>query len=183
MYPPSETLPNVETAGILNTESGKLEALPPEELEKKAAAFGLLLIESDGSRGLPLKAWKPGEPAIPTLATATLGVIPLWPLGQPVSETIIHRLSLFLELSGAKEGEALKPEHLLRVITGYKDRPGLFAAARGKRILFFNQIEDNKGLQAARELAAMLPPRFRTGLYAVVAGSVREDKAIPVLLH
>jgi probable selenium-dependent hydroxylase accessory protein YqeC len=176
MYPPAETIPGVETAGTLNRATGKLEALPPEELERTAPAYDLVLIEGDGSRGLPLKGWAPGEPVVPAFSGFTAGILPLRPLGEEVSERIIHRLPLFCRLSGAGEGDTLTAEHLVRVITGCPDAPGLFAAARGEKILIFNQIEDDAALLKAGEIAARLPEAFRSGLCAVLAGSVRLDR-------
>jgi probable selenium-dependent hydroxylase accessory protein YqeC len=176
MYPPAEPVPGVETAGTLNRATGKLEALPPEELEKTASAYDLVLIEGDGSGGLPFKGWAAGEPVVPAFTGFTAGVIPLWPLGEKVSERIIHRLPLFCRLSGAVAGETLQAEHLVRVITGRRDAPGLFAAARGKKILIFNQIEDDAALLKAGEITALLPEAFRTSLLAVLGGSVRLDR-------
>ncbi|MDR1351993.1 MAG: putative selenium-dependent hydroxylase accessory protein YqeC, partial [Treponema sp.] len=101
MFPPAESLPGVTVKGILNPETGKLEALPPGELEKLPAAYDIVLIEGDGSRGLPLKGWAEHEPVIPPFTAITVGVLPLWPLGRPVSEEIIHRLPEFCALTGA----------------------------------------------------------------------------------
>jgi probable selenium-dependent hydroxylase accessory protein YqeC len=176
MYPPGETIPGVETAGILNRATGKLEALPPEELERVSSSYDLVLIEGDGSGGLPLKGWAPGEPVVPAFTAFTAGLLPLWPLGEEVSERIVHRLPLFCRLSGAGEGEALDAGHLVRVITGCRDAPGLFAAARGKKILLFNQIEDDAALLKAGEITALLPETFRSGLVALLAGSVKLDQ-------
>jgi probable selenium-dependent hydroxylase accessory protein YqeC len=176
MYPPGEPVPGVDTAGILNRVTGKLESLPPEELERLFPAYDLALIEGDGSGGLPLKAWAPGEPVVPAFTSFTAGLIPLRPLGERVSSRLIHRLPLFLRLSGALEGEAVGMEHLLRVITGHEDAPGLFAAARGKKILFFTLIEDVAARLKAEEMNALLPEAFRSGLFAVLGGSVHQDR-------
>jgi probable selenium-dependent hydroxylase accessory protein YqeC len=176
MYPPEETIPGVETAGILNRATGKLESLPPEELERTALSYDLALIEGDGSRGLPLKAWAPGEPVVPAFTAFTAGLIPLWPLGEKVSSRIIHRLPLFCRLSGAREGETLKSGHLVRVISGSKDAPGLFAAAKGKKILIFTQIEDDAALDKAGEIKALLPGTFHSSLFAVLGGSAKLDQ-------
>jgi probable selenium-dependent hydroxylase accessory protein YqeC len=176
MYPPEEAVPGVETAGTLNRATGKLEALPPEELERTASCYDLVLIEGDGSRGLPLKAWAPGEPVVPAFSSFTAGLIPLWPLGEKVSGSIIHRLPLFCRLAGAGEGETLAREHLVRVITGRPDAPGLFAAAKGKKLLLFTRIEDAAALRKAGEIKALLPPAFRAGLSAVLGISAKLDR-------
>jgi len=183
--------PGVTLAGCFNKASGKLESLPPGDLERMVPGYDLVLLEGDGSRGLPLKAWSPDEPVVPSFTEFTIGVLPLWPLGKPVSEEIIHRLPLFLALTAAEARETLKPEHILALITGkvITDRAqsydssgagasplsGLFAKAHGKKLLFFNQIEDNKALEQARDLAGLLPPAFRAGISGIIAGSVKED--------
>jgi len=179
-------LPGVTLVGRFNETSGKLESLPLPELKRIAPAYDLVLLEGDGSRGLPLKAWTQDEPVVPAFTDLTVGILPLWPLGKPVSENIVHRLPLFLALTGAEAGETLKPAHILALITG-KTRssgpkeangsplPGLFAKARGEKLLFFNQIEDDGALKQARELASLIPSPFRENLSGIAAGSVKEN--------
>jgi len=171
-------IPGITLSGIFNKASGKLEALPEGCLEEIIPSYDLVLMEGDGSRGLPLKAWTADEPVVPPFTNLTIGVLPLWPLGEPVSEKIIHRLPLFLALSGAAEGEALTMEHFRKLITGSAagSMAGLFAKARGEKILFFNQIEDDSAMEQARELAESLAPEFRKGLCGIYAGSVRENR-------
>ena len=178
---PRAAAPGITLAGLFNEASGKLESLPLQDLEGIIPYYDLVLIEGDGSRELPLKAWTKDEPVVPASTAFTIGVLPLWPLGKPVSEKLIHRLPLFLTLSGAAQGESLKPEHFLRLITGVSKGtgalplPGLFAKARGRKVLFFNQIEDDEALRQARELVDLLPPEFRGGLTAIIAGSVQKN--------
>ncbi|MDR2158464.1 MAG: putative selenium-dependent hydroxylase accessory protein YqeC [Treponema sp.] len=175
LRPPSPPLPGITLAGVFNDETGKLEALPPGVLETAAGEYDLVLVEGDGSRGLPLKGWAAHEPVVPPFTTVTAAVMPLRPLGQPVSADGIHRLPLFTALSGAAEGDILRPGHLARVITGTGGR-GLFAAARGEKMLFFNQIDDGN-LRQAEELASLLPGEFLSELRWIIAGSVMTDRA------
>lgn len=180
MFPPAETesLPGIITAGRLNQRTGKLEALPLEEIAERITAYDLVLIEGDGSRGLPLKGWAEYEPVVPPFATVTIGVLPLWPLGKPVSAELIHRLTLFCDLTGADAGNALKIEHLAKVIAGGSRGKSLFTAAAGRKILFFNQIEDEASISLAAELAALLPEDFRLHLHGIIAGSVKQDRLV-----
>ncbi|GHV11224.1 hydroxylase accessory protein YqeC [Spirochaetia bacterium] len=173
---PIESKNGIILAGRFNEETGKLESLPLDELERIVPDYDLVLIEGDGSRGLPLKGWAEYEPAVPPFTTITVGILPLMSLGMRVSETIVHRLPLFCALSDAQEGDILKPEHLVRVITGHKGAKGLFAEARGKKILFFNQVEDEKTLERAGEVVSLLPGDFRSGLGGIIAGSVQKDR-------
>ena len=169
----------VTLAGIFNEAIGKLESLPLPVLSQIIPGYDLVLIEGDGSKGLPLKAWTDYEPVVPDFTTLTLGVLPLWPLGKPVSESLIHRLPLFLSLTGAAVGEIIKPEHITALITGGAggdEVPGLFAKARGKKLLFFNQVEDDGDLNQASEIADLLPTAFRESLSGIIAGSVRLNR-------
>jgi probable selenium-dependent hydroxylase accessory protein YqeC len=176
MFPPTESLPGITVRGSLNKKTGKLEALPPEELEKLPAAYDIVLIEGDGSRTLPLKGWAEHEPVIPSFTAITVGILPLWPLGQPVSEKIIHRLPEFCALTGAVPGEKLETEHLVKVIAGNNKEKSIFTASVGKKILFVNQIEDEKSLSQAEKLFSLLPSNFRKTVDAIIAGSVRQDR-------
>ena len=187
MFPfsPGEVPPSVNVKGIFNEASGKLESLPLCELEKIIPSYDLVFIEGDGSKGLPLKAWAEHEPVVPPFTDITIGILPLWPLGKPVSESIVHRLRHFIALTGAEEGKPVKQEHILRLITGRTPdgspgsgrAPGLFAKAAGRKLLFFNQIEDYESLRQAREITASLPAEFRSGeLDRIIAGSVKENR-------
>jgi probable selenium-dependent hydroxylase accessory protein YqeC len=176
-------MPGITFAGSFNEKTGKVESLPPGELESLTAGYDLVLVESDGSRELPLKGWADYEPVVPACAALTLGILPLGVLGMPADERIIFRLPEFCALSGALPGETLKMEHLVKVISGHpaggtRPKPenrGLFAAARGERILFFNQAEDDAAFAEAGKIVSLLPALFLSGLRRVIAGSVRQD--------
>ena len=173
---PPAPLAGITLAGVFNEKTGKLESLPPPELERIVRDYDLVLIEGDGSRRLPLKGWADHEPVVPRFTDFTVGMLPLWPMGMPTSEKIIHRLPLFCALSGAKAGEALSLAHLAAAIgCGKESSRSLFSTAEGKKILFINQIEDEAALDQARELVGLLPLKFRSGLYRIIAGSVKRD--------
>jgi probable selenium-dependent hydroxylase accessory protein YqeC len=175
-------LEGISLAGSLNRETGKLEALPAEVLEAMIAGYDLVLLEGDGSRGLPLKGWAPHEPVVPPYTTVSIGVIPIKALGKKVSPEIVFRLPQFTALCGAEEGDTLKAAHLAAVITAGADGKtgtggrGLFAAARGKKVLFINQAENEEQREQARELAALLPQGFTAGLGGIICGSVELDQ-------
>jgi probable selenium-dependent hydroxylase accessory protein YqeC len=178
MFPlEGELPPGVTVAGRFNRMTGKLEALPPEDLAERITAYDLVLVEGDGSRGLPLKGWADYEPVVPPFTTITVGVLPLWPLGKPVSEEFIHRLPFFLGLTGvAAAGDTLKIEDLVKVITGGGTEKSLFTAAIGRKILFFNQVETEASIFQAKKLVSLLPEDFRQRLHAIIVGSVRQDR-------
>ncbi len=76
----------------------------------------LLLCEADGSRRKPLKAHADHEPVIPRTSDLTLLVLGLSALGQALSESIVHRASIFSAWTGRQEGESLVFEDLLLLL-------------------------------------------------------------------
>ena len=165
----------ITLTGIVDKDTGKLTSLPIDALEGLVSYFDCVFIEGDGSRGLPLKAWRVYEPVVISSTTITVGVLPLWTLGMVISEKIIHCLPLFMNLVDAREGEVLTLDHLVKVITG-ENAKGLFASACGKRILFFNQVESYSSFLQVKELVSLLPEVFLSGLYKIIVGSVYEEK-------
>jgi probable selenium-dependent hydroxylase accessory protein YqeC len=177
---------NRESSGV-SVSSFSLPAL-----ERIIPLFDHVFIEADGSRTKPLKAWAPYEPVITESTAVTIGILPVWPLGKPVSDALVHRLPLFTALSGAREGERVKPEHYIPIISGLSvggiDRDAelnnvahsLFSVAKGKKILFFNQVEDAREMESARIIANRLPPAFRDKLSGIIAGSIRQNCIKPL---
>ena len=72
-------------------EGEKIRALPPEVYQAACAGADLVLVEADGSRGLPLKFPGEQEPVIPDNADEILVVCGLNGLGKPARE-VCHRL-------------------------------------------------------------------------------------------
>jgi probable selenium-dependent hydroxylase accessory protein YqeC len=179
---PPAPVRGITLAGIFNKKTAKLESLALPELERISGGYDLVLIEGDGSRQLPLKGWADHEPVVPCFTGITVGMLPLWPLGMPATEKIIHHLPLFCALTGASPGEILRVDHLAALISGKKTAAlkSLFSAAWGKKILFINQIENDAAFAQACGLSALLPLEFRSGLYKIIAGSVRQDTVLEV---
>src|SRR5512139_164647 len=64
-----------------------------------------LLIEADGSRMKPLKAWAGHEPPIPSFVETVVQVVGLTGLGKTLSDENVHRPEIFSRLSGLPIGE------------------------------------------------------------------------------
>jgi molybdenum cofactor cytidylyltransferase len=122
-----------------------------------------LLIEADGSRGKPLKAWAEHEPPIPAFVQAVIQVVGLTGLGKPLNEENVHRAEIFSRLSRLASGEMITPDSLARVLThaksGLKNIP-----ANARKIVLLNQA-DTQGLQsAAQGLAKTLLPVYDSAI-------------------
>jgi molybdenum cofactor cytidylyltransferase len=105
-----------------------------------------LLIEADGSRQKPLKAWAEHEPAVPQFVDEVVHVAGLSGLGKPLTEETVHRAGIFSRLSGLGIGENISERSLLQVLTdtdgGLKNLP-----EHARRIVLLNQA-DTAELQA-----------------------------------
>ncbi len=95
-------------------EAGKLSA-PRQSFEELAKMADYVLVEADGSRGLPLKAHLPHEPVIPDCAVQTVQVLGLSGLGRPIREAA-HRPELYAQLCGADLGTCVTPEMAAAVL-------------------------------------------------------------------
>ena len=91
---------------------GTLLGIDPSRCAGLAETFDLVLVEADGSRGLPVKAPAGHEPVLPGEADLVFGFIGLDCLGQPATAAVVHRLDRFLSVTGAEPGSPIMPAHL-----------------------------------------------------------------------
>lgn len=138
-------------------ENGKLSA-PELPMARLAALADYVLVEADGSRGLPLKAHLPHEPVIPACAAQTVLLAGASGFGRPIREAV-HRPERYCALSGASPGDTATPRNLAAVL----------AAERLGDQVFVNQADTAEALTLAGELAALLP-------WPVCAGSLQRGK-------
>ena len=138
-------------------ENGKLSA-PELPMARLAALADYVLVEADGSRGLPLKAHLPHEPVIPDCAVQTVLLAGASGFGRPIREAV-HRPERYCALSGASPGDTATPRNLAAVLA---------AEGLGDRV-FVNQADTAEALALAGELAALLP-------WPVCAGSLQRGK-------
>lgn len=131
---------------------------PALDLAALPALADYVLVEADGSRGLPVKAHLPHEPVIPDCAGQTILLVGASGFGRPIREAV-HRPERYCALSGAAPGERVTPQNLAAALT---------AEGLGDRV-FVNQADTAAALDLAGELAALLP-------WPVYAGSLQGGK-------
>lgn len=164
----------VTFAGVPRSDD-KVESLPLPLLADLLPLFDISLLESDGAGERPYKGWADHEPVVPPFVTRTIAVMPVPRTGWRVDAASVHRLPLFLRLTGARTGDAFRPEHLAKAIAHPQ---GLLGKARGRTVLFFNQAENLPGEMFAKEAASLLPETCRERLALIIAGSVRENRGV-----
>jgi len=122
-----------------------------------------LLIEADGSRGKPLKAWAAHEPPVPAIVDAVVHVVGLTGLGKSLNEENVHRAEIFSKLSGLRIGETITPDSLVRVLThaesGLKNIP-----ANARKTVLLNQADALEVQSAAQGLAKALFPAYDSAI-------------------
>lgn len=141
--------PGIYYAADEIVEGKKLHGFSSPMVNWALAHTDVILIEADGSKRLPLKGWAAYEPVVIPQTTLTIGVIPVWPVGQILDETLVHRFPLFTQITGARPGDRLTIAHMTRLI---ESDDGLFAKAKGQKVLFFSQVYDNAAAETARAI-------------------------------
>jgi len=123
IYPPqdlplaehvSELLPGEKCCVGTPAEQGKL-AMPRQSFAELAALADYVLVEADGSKGLPLKAHLEHEPVIPGCANQTVQVLGLSGLGKPIREAA-HRAERYAALCGKAVTEPVTAEMAAEVL-------------------------------------------------------------------
>ena len=173
-----EDIPDGITLLTSPIEGDRTSPLPPlvlKDAEKLARKKNIpLLIECDGSRGLPLKAPAEHEPPIPDFVDTVIVVAGLSGLGQPLDESHVHRPHLFSALSGLAPREPVTPAGVVRALLhpegGLKNIP-----ANARHICLLNQADTTELQAVAQGMAEDLLEIYD----AVVIASLK-DKTIHV---
>jgi probable selenium-dependent hydroxylase accessory protein YqeC len=98
--------------------AGKLVGVPPEwvchlrDLPWTAA----VLVEADGSKGLPLKAPAEWEPVLPECASLVVGLAGLDAQGTLLDDAHVHRADRLAALLGLPRGARMPPSRLLDAV-------------------------------------------------------------------
>lgn len=137
-----------------------------------------LLIEADGSRQKPLKAWAEHEPPIPDFVRHVVQVIGLSGLGKPLNEEFVHRPEIFSMISGLQIGETITPDVITRVLTegrgGLKNLP-----AQSRKTVLMNQADSDELQSSANRMVRPLLSAFDS----VIISNLREEKIYAVHEH
>ena len=106
-------------AGI--AEGKKIKALSPATYEAVCSFADVVLVEADGSKGLPLKYPNTSEPVIPENADEIMVVCGLNAVGQKAKD-VCHRLELVKACLGIEDETIITPAHVQKLVTdGYLD--------------------------------------------------------------
>lgn len=111
---PMDALPVPKLCAGTPAEHGKLTA-PVQSFETLATLADYVLVEADGSKGLPLKAHLDHEPVIPSCADQVIQVVGVSGLGRPIGQAA-HRPERFAALCGAQVTDIATIERIAAVL-------------------------------------------------------------------
>ena len=133
-------------------ENGKLGPVSDPDALKQQCDF--LLIEADGSRGLPVKAPAAHEPVITTGTGLVIAVFGLTGIGKPIGQ-VCHRPERVCALLGLQPEDRVTSEAAAQLILS---RNGLRKQA-GHRCfaVILNQADGKAEQQAGRRIMSLLP--------------------------
>ncbi|MCB2289945.1 putative selenium-dependent hydroxylase accessory protein YqeC [Clostridium sp. CS001] len=153
-------------------EEDKVLGVSEKQLEELAPYFDYILIEADGSKKKQLKGWNEFEPVVYCKTTKTVGIVDIQSLGMLVNEDKVHRSKIFCEITGARQGDVVKIEHLTKLIMHPQ---GLFKSAQGEKILYINKAEEAEQLVLAKSLASKINLSNNKIVHRVVIGSLKTN--------
>ncbi len=134
-----------------------------------------MLIEADGARQKPIKAWADHEPPIPAFVDQVVQVVGLDALGKLLSEEVVHRAELFSKLNGLKIGEPITSQTIMGTLThlegGLKNMP-----PKARRVVLLNQAETPELQAVARGMVSRLLNVYDS----VVIASLQQKKIFAV---
>ncbi len=136
---------------------GKLSA-PMQSFAELKQFADYVFVEADGAKGLPLKAHASHEPVIPQPSRCVLAVVGLDGIGKPIRDAA-HRPNLYAGLLGCTEDTIVTANMAARVVHSY---PGLTG-------VILNKADQSMRIEAAREIAALLP-------FPVAIASLKSDQ-------
>lgn len=146
---------------------GKLVGLTPAEVDAlDLPGMDLLVVEADGSRGLPAKGHADYEPVLFSSCTVGVAVLGMQALGRRVSVGQVHRPEILQETVGS--GPLGVPE-LERIARAYLDLLPV-----GRRLLVLSQASE-----AVRVQVEDLARRLRPTVHAVLTQGMEGLEVIP----
>lgn len=114
-----------------------------------------LLIEADGARQKPLKAWAEHEPAVPAFVQQVVQVIGLSSLGKPLTDQDVHRPKIVSRISGLPPGQIITADVITRLLlhqeAGLKNIP-----SHASRVVLLNQADTSELQSIARGMTGPL---------------------------
>lgn len=135
----------------INAETNKLIGIDDDDLSILINDFDIILIESDGSRNLPIKGWKNHEPPVLNKTNKTIGVFPVDYINKKISSDFIYGFDEFNILTD--NSEYISFEAIFKICSKCD---GLFKNSKGSLHLFLSNADTEVEVFISKELSKYL---------------------------
>ncbi len=137
--------------------------------------FDLMLIKADGARSRFIKAPEKHEPATPAFATTVIPILSAKVIGLPLTKKIAHRVEMISKVTGLKENDEIKPEHIACLLSS--EDGSLKNIESAMVVPLINMVDYEEQESLAREAAVMalsMTDRFDQ----IVLAAMKNDQPI-----
>jgi molybdenum cofactor cytidylyltransferase len=134
-----------------------------------------LLIEADGSKRKPIKAWAEHEPPIPAFVKQVVQVVGMSVIGKPLSDEFVHRPELFSRLCGRKIGDIITAADVLHVLA-HRDGGLRNIPVTARKFVLLNQADTAELQSSARGFV----PALLASYDSVIISSLKEKQIFAV---
>lgn len=149
LYKIESKLKNSNLVKLAKRESDyKVKSVDFDILRKTLNMAEFVLIEGDGSKNLPLKVPRDGEPVIIEETDLVLGIIGFDSLYKKI-EDICHRKELVAEFLEKDLSDKIEVEDLLKIASSEK---ALKKSVKCKYKVIINKVDDEEDLKICREI-------------------------------
>jgi probable selenium-dependent hydroxylase accessory protein YqeC len=121
-------------------ENNKVDGVSPEQVSLLQHSADYILVEADGSRGLPLKGHLKYEPVIPGATTVLVVVVGADILGKTLDSRYVHRPEIVSKLTGREIGSVIDAEMIAELIAHPEGLLREYPSG-AKVVLFINKID------------------------------------------
>lgn len=132
----------------------KLSAVPPDFYNKLAGLSPVILMEADGSKGLPIKAPSDWEPVIPMDATIVIGVVGIDCLNKSIKD-ICHRPKQVAALLNKSLEDNINEEDVAIILSSVKGTMKSVKPYMDYRIII-NKVDDESQFKSACCIGGLL---------------------------
>lgn len=172
---------DVAVYGKCLTAEGKLEGINSlQVLKLKEELPVIILVEADGSRGLPVKGYNPDEPVIPGCTDLVIALAGADAIGKPFTQEFVHRPKQLAKAIKV-ETSSLLTEKKLALVFSYMQELTLKQAPQAEIFFILNKLdllkEESSGMMKLAKALSVQP--VRSGyLLGTEANSPEPVKAI-----
>lgn len=131
----------------VNEKTNKLIGINDSDLNLLIRYFDIVILEADGSKGLPIKGWKSNEPPVLEKTNKTIGVLPADFINKKAEKDFIYGFEEFNKLTD--KSQYINFETISKICS---DKDGIFKNSKGSLHLFFNKAENNAEIELTRKL-------------------------------